>query len=49
MTWYQILALGVTGGLIVGGVFFTLGVWLDRRDRKSWEREMDDMRDESGA
>lgn len=43
MEWYQILGLGVLGGLICGGVFWALGVWLDYRDAKRWRRELEDV------
>lgn len=34
MPWYQILGLGVAGGLIVGGIFFALGLYLDWRSNR---------------
>lgn len=49
MTWYQILGLGISGGMFVGGVFYLIGWVIDLRDRRAWERDMDDMRDESGS
>lgn len=49
MPWYQILGLGVFGGMFVGGFFYALGTVLDWRDHRNWEREMEDMRDESGS
>lgn len=53
MPWYQILGLGVSGGMFVGGFFYaldSLAIWVaNRRDRMEWEREMEDMRDESGS
>lgn len=49
MPWYQMLALGTLGGFIVSGVFAALGWAWDRFQDRRWEREMDDMRDESGS
>lgn len=53
MEWYEVLALGVVGGIFVGGLFYLIecaAIWVaNRRDRMEWEREMDDMRDESGS
>lgn len=40
MPWYQILGLGVSGGILVGLFFFTLGWVLDKRQERRWKRAM---------
>lgn len=49
MTWYQILGLGISGGMFVGGVFYLIGWAIDWRADRAYEREMDEIRDECGS
>jgi hypothetical protein len=44
----ELLALGCLGGVIVGSVFFVLGVWLDRRERRAYMREAAQLRHPAG-
>lgn len=44
MSWWQILPLAVLAGLICGGFFLALGKWLDWREARRWDTELNEPR-----
>jgi hypothetical protein len=49
MSHWELLGLGCLGGVIVGSLFFALGMWLDRRERRAYMREAARLRHPAGS